>query len=146
MTSVIIPEGVTYIGVQAFSYCQSLVDIILPESLTYIDMLAFAMCDQLASVGYLGTEEQWAGVYISDGNEFLMNAELRMGKYFQDWSELLEYSVGTDGVIINRCNPDAISLEIPAEIAGLPVVGIRGNAFMGCTNLVDLKLPDTITA
>ena len=43
-TSIIIPDKVTTIGYEAFSYCTSMTDITLPESLTTIDDLAFSYC------------------------------------------------------------------------------------------------------
>lgn len=36
------------------------------------------------------------------------------------------------------------SLVIPATQKGLPVIGIEANAFEGCTNLLEISIPDTI--
>ena len=45
-----IPAGVTTIGEDAFSICDSLTSIIIPESVTTIGSFAFRMCDSLTSI------------------------------------------------------------------------------------------------
>ena len=46
---VTIPDGVTSIGDDAFSYCESLTSITIPDSVTSIGMNAFWGCKSLAS-------------------------------------------------------------------------------------------------
>jgi hypothetical protein len=48
--TVVIQQGVTYIGVYAFTYCSRLASITIPNSVTHIGSLAFAECGSLASV------------------------------------------------------------------------------------------------
>ena len=50
ITTVTIGNGVTSIGEQAFSYCDSLTSITIPDSVTSIGMQAFSSCDSLTSV------------------------------------------------------------------------------------------------
>ena len=40
---------------------------------------------------------------------------------------------------------EVISISVPETIEGIPVTKIMGNAFIGCKNLVEVNLPDTIT-
>ena len=47
---VVIPEGVTSIGDQAFYSCDNLTSVVIPEGVTNIGVLAFMNCDSLASV------------------------------------------------------------------------------------------------
>ncbi len=51
-----------------------------------------------------------------------------------DW---LEYALTQDGTgyEIVRCDPEARVVTIPAEYQGLPVVAVRGGAFMDCVQL-----------
>ncbi len=49
LTSVTIPNSVTYIG-DAFRYCSGLTSITIPNSVTYIDDWAFSSCTGLTSV------------------------------------------------------------------------------------------------
>ncbi|MBO5777105.1 MAG: leucine-rich repeat domain-containing protein, partial [Clostridia bacterium] len=50
LTSIIIPESVTSVGEFAFRYCDSLTSIIIPESVTTIGKNAFSGCTSLTSV------------------------------------------------------------------------------------------------
>ena len=61
LTSIIIPEGVTTIGLRAFRYCGGLKEITLPESLTRIEERAFIYCgfesiDIPDAVTYIGVQ------------------------------------------------------------------------------------------
>ena len=49
-TSFTIPDGVTYIGDDAFYYCSSLTSITIPNSVTSIGDYAFCICSNLTSV------------------------------------------------------------------------------------------------
>lgn len=50
LTSVVIPEGVTSIGVAAFENCNSLTSVVIPESVTSIGDSAFSNCTGLTNV------------------------------------------------------------------------------------------------
>ncbi len=71
-----IPEGVTSIGEYAFNYCDALASVTIPASVTYIGSQAFGDCLSLADVYFVGTQEQWNEISISDGNEHLANATI----------------------------------------------------------------------
>lgn len=50
LTSIVLPEGVTWIGDMAFFGCSSLRNIEIPKSVTYIGGLAFEGCYNLNSI------------------------------------------------------------------------------------------------
>ena len=50
ITSVLIPEGVTKIGKNAFYRCKSLRAVSLPSTLTYLSVECFSVCDKLSTV------------------------------------------------------------------------------------------------
>ena len=56
LTSVTIGNSVTYIGSEAFKYCSSLTSITIPDSVTYIGDSAFWNCSRLTSVIFKNTE------------------------------------------------------------------------------------------
>ncbi len=70
----ILPEGITSIGDDAFGFCDSLMDIQLPQSLVSIGNHAFLACSGLKDVYYMGTQTQWSAVRIGISNDFLLKA------------------------------------------------------------------------
>jgi hypothetical protein len=52
ITSVTIPDSVTYIGAGAFGGCKSLASITIPDGVTYIGNAAFEGCDSLKSITF----------------------------------------------------------------------------------------------
>ncbi len=80
LTSMKIPSGVTESGSGAFSACRSLSSITIPSSVTYIGDSAFRNCTSLTDVYYSGSENNWnvvRGTYIgSYGNDCLFSATI----------------------------------------------------------------------
>ena len=73
----------------------------------------------------------------------------RIGPVFSLWGcgggalELLSYETGDAGVTITDCEESAEGeVVIPDEIAGLPVISIGFEAFIGCSNLTSIIIPD----
>lgn len=62
--NVIIEEGVTSIGDDAFDGCSELTSVSIPASVTAIGDLAFFECDSLTNVTYCGTLEQWGEISV----------------------------------------------------------------------------------
>lgn len=58
---VVIPEGVTSIGSNAFQACSNLTSINIPESVTSIGSNVFSSSN-LTAINYTGTEEQWNAI------------------------------------------------------------------------------------
>jgi hypothetical protein len=57
LTNITIPDSVTSIGSSAFSFCISLTNITIPNSVTSIGNSAFYNCTGLSSVTYKGTSD-----------------------------------------------------------------------------------------
>jgi hypothetical protein len=66
LTNVILPSRVSRIGNFAFYGCTDLESITIPTSVTEIGEGAFSRCPALTSVIYRGTKAQWA--QITRGN------------------------------------------------------------------------------
>ena len=67
LTSITIPSSVTSIGYQAFYGCTGLTSITIPDGVTSIGGGAFSGCSSLTTINYTGTEEQWNAISKSSG-------------------------------------------------------------------------------
>ncbi len=76
ITNVVVADGVTSIGDNAFAACENLKEVEIPETVTTIGDNVFAGCEALETVTYTGTEEQWAEITRGEGNETLEDAEV----------------------------------------------------------------------
>ncbi len=57
----------------------------------------------------------------------------------------LQYEVKDDHVVITLCRKTATSVDIPAQIDGLPVTEIGGSAFEECNSLKSVTIPSSVT-
>ena len=125
-TSVIIVDGVTSIGKNAFSGCVSLSGITIPYTVNSIGDNAFFRCSALANV-------QLPGNTISIGNYC-----------FCGCSSLTYISIPDKVVTLGNYafyNCDhLISIEIPSSVRN-----IGAAAFLGCNCLNNVTIPDGIT-
>ena len=71
-----IPYGVKSIGYLAFIECVYMTSITIPDSVTFIDKYAFFSCYVLSDVYYTGTQEQWEQISIGKNNTYLQNATI----------------------------------------------------------------------
>lgn len=62
LTSIAIPEGVTFIGDNVFDRCSNLESISIPESVTSIGYGTFYGCTNLKDVTYPGSKTQWDSI------------------------------------------------------------------------------------
>ena len=76
MTGIALPEGVTSIRDQAFEGCTGLSEITIPASVTEIGYKAFYDCDSLTDVNYDGSEADWNSIDINTGNFYLTYANI----------------------------------------------------------------------
>ena len=69
ITKIVVEDGVTSIGDNAFAACENLTEIEIPATVTSIGDNAFSGCEALETVTYTGSEEQWNEIEIGAGNE-----------------------------------------------------------------------------
>lgn len=63
-TSFVIPNGVTYIAENAFSFCKNLTNIIINKEIASIGRNAFWFCDNLKNIYYMGGKDDWVKISI----------------------------------------------------------------------------------
>ena len=163
LTGVSIPNSVTTIRDRAFFDCNSLASITIPDSVTDIELQAFCNCTSLkevtipASVTYIGDEA--FGYYSDiDGSEikkvdgFKINyAKNTYGHYyatkngFSDEDCLLTNELNDGTLEISKYVGNSATYEIPGEIDGKKVVRIGDSAFIDCTELTSVTIPDGVT-
>ena len=71
---VAIPDNVTLIGSNAFSYCTSLTSVVIPDSVVSFGNYAFEGCNNLMSIYYKGTASDWAEISFGYLSSNLTNA------------------------------------------------------------------------
>lgn len=147
---VVLGDNVTSIDVDAFAGCDELRKIFIPRSVTEIENGAFEDCTNLATVEYGGSQEDWEQVYIGDNNDNLLNAQINYNSLAEDAAltdtDLLTYTVNDDNTItITNCYENAVDIDIPSEINGIPVTAINLSAFANRTKLESVTIPSSVT-
>ena len=114
---VVIPDGVTSIGDEAFSWCPSLTSVVIPNSVTSIGAKAFLECASLTSITVGSNNPNYMSI---DGN-----------LYSKDGKTLIQYAIGKKDT----------SFTIPNS-----VTSIGERAFWGCSSLTSIAIPNSVTS
>ena len=154
LTSVTIPDSVISIGGRAFEYC-GLTSVIIGDSVTSIGSNAFAYCSSLESITFRGNAPNVFHIVSDFAKVFIYRGATGFGETFGGLpvvyktvlpTEHLRYKVGGNTVTITDCN-EIVSgaLAIPLTYDGKPVTSIGDRAFLKCTNLTSVTIPDSVT-
>ncbi len=134
ITTVVIDEGVTKIGNDAFQNCQNLTSVTIPNSMTSIGRQAFLLCHGLTSVTIppgvtdIGTQafhfcDGLTAIHVDAGNTLYSSIDGVL--YNHNQTELLIYPTGKQG-----------AFTIPNS-----VTYVDGLAFQGARGLTALTIP-----
>ena len=127
LTSVTIPNSVTSIGSYAFSYCSGLTSITIPKSVSSIGICTFRDCTSLTSVT-------------------IPNSVTNIGRYaFQRCTSLTSVTIPNSVTTIEShafsgCS-GLTSVTIPNS-----VMDIGSYAFYSCTGLSSITIPNSVTS
>lgn len=149
VVSVVVEEGVTYIGILSFcSYYTNLKEVSLPETLTTIGNSAFRECTALTHVT-ISENVTAIGTYAFQGCTQLKEIVLpdgmtRISAYaFYGCTGLTSVSLPenlkTIGDFAFYCCTGLKEITIPDS-----VTTIAYNAFRGCTGLTEITLPESL--
>ena len=97
LASITLPEGLTYIGAGAFAWCafsrltlpstletvddgafqrcENLTTLVIWKGVKEINYWAFQNCDKIATVYFIGTQDDWLEVNVGYDNEELLNSK-----------------------------------------------------------------------
>lgn len=126
LTSITLPDSVTYIGAWAFRYCINLTEVRLPKGLKSIEDSTFLSCDSLTSITLPGSVTS-----IGDKAFFLC---------YSLTSITLPGSVTSIGDEAFRGCSSLTSVDIPEG-----AVRIGELAFDDCENLAKITIPASVT-
>ena len=87
LTSITIPEGVTWIGWYAFKGCSSLTSIVIPGSVTSIGDFAFSGCSSLQNVYCLSTGKNTDFNFFSISDDAILYVPTHSIDEYSRWSK-----------------------------------------------------------
>ena len=129
-----IPDGITGIGDEAFSYC-SMSSVNIPSSVTYINPRDFINCKNLTRI----TVDRENTVYASDGN-CIIDKKTNKVIVGCKGSVIPNYATGIGEYAFYTCG-ELTSIEIPEG-----VTEIGRFAFAECRKLTGIKIPERVTS
>ncbi len=157
-----LPETLQTIEECAFGYCSSLTKVTIPDSVTIMDLDCFEGCTSLKEV-YIGKgvsdlDSQaflnctaLEKITVAPENAFYMSDEYGV-LHTKDQKTLLTYPVGRVGAYTVADTVTKIGRNAFTNCSGLTAVTLpeglqtlEYEAFGGCTALMEVRLPDSLT-
>ena len=162
LTDIVLPDSLTDIEIYAFDSCTSLRSVTIPAGVEYIGRYAFLTCTSLkeitipASVTDIG--EYAFGYYYDDNYSYTKIDGFKIN-YTKDTAGhyyAFEYGATDETCLLTELKENGTlritgyagydtEYVIPAEINGKKVTEIGRAAFVECTSLTKVTIPDGVT-
>ena len=138
ITSVVIPNTVTYILDSAFGYCFNLKSVTIGKSVEWIGSEVFEYCEALTEINVVDGNKNFSSLdgilFDCDKTTLIQCPCAKSGEY------IIPSSVTTiDGNAFSDCSA-ITDITIPNS-----VTTIGSNAFSGCSALTDITIPNSVT-
>ena len=163
LTSVTIPNSVTSLAVGAFQYCSSLTSVTIPNSVTSLADGAFLECVNLESIRFESMAAPTIGLraFASISSAAIMQYPFGATGYAASYDGVPteEAAAPTFGLYSYSINPDNVSvtiidyptdatgeISIPDTIDGRSVTSIGFIAFVNCSSLTSVTIPNSVTS
>lgn len=135
---IIIENGITWVGQDAFRYCSELENVIIPDSVEGISFYAFVRCDRMANI----TVGENNNNYSSENGVLFSKSKKALIKYPP--GKIDTYYEIPNGVTYI----DSSAFEYANNLTGIKFSNslryIHGDAFKYCTNLINIAIPDNV--
>lgn len=132
---VVIPDTISVIGLNAFSYFNTLESLTIPKSVTIIEGLAFSSSTNLKKINYLGSINDWVNIKFlgTRSNPLSQGAGLYIDGQLQQNITISSQKVSEYAFYNYLKLTDVTFTEDVTEIDSY--------AFAGCENLQQIQLP-----
>ena len=150
LTSVQIPDNCNNLGYDDyygdFQQCRALESVVIGNGVEWINPHTFLGCPYLK---YVQTDNEFVREWFADNYPYVtiigMDEEPPSQPYDLVTIDGIVYIL-KDGVAIlaDALDRNLLSMEIPSEIQGCPVIAIGDSAFHNCDGLYWLRIPDSV--
>jgi len=149
IVSVTFPESLTSIGAGAFADCASIVSVTFPKSLTSIGKVAFADCIHLSSVTFPDDASVSIGNYAFADCDSLTHLDIPRGITFPSGDAFFESALTSVTFLKGTTSIESYIFTYCHELTSVTipegVTSIQRGAFHCCCSLTSITLPGSLT-